>query len=198
MGMGIIRYILLAVSIIGGGLMAGAGVSPQEAASNLASWAKLFGVDNPPPIIQAQSTDVVVFYIGLLLVGLSIGFLLGMFLWKLWQKNKYIPLEKATRIAYEETYQSLAERFAEQMGTTPLEWYASALVTNNDFPFFGIKPYQTIVREIPSEEKTRCHISVRDGTSYLKRYGEDDPMYTNLHMKTRDFKKQLREIKSWG
>ena len=112
--------------------------------------------------------------------------------------NGYIPLTEASRIAYEETYQSLAERFAEQMGTTPLEWYASALVTNNDLPFFGIKPYQTIVREIPSEEKIRCHISIQDGTSYLKRHGEEDPIYTDLHMKKRDLKKQINEIKSWG
>ena len=58
--MDIIRYILLAIPIIGSCLMFVAGVSPQDAVSNLAAWAELFGVDNPPPIIQAQSTDVTV------------------------------------------------------------------------------------------------------------------------------------------
>ncbi len=57
---------------------------------------------------------------------------------------------------------------------------------------------QTIVREIPVEEKRRGHIYVRDNTSYIKRHGEENPIYTNLHMKRRNFKKQLNEIKSWG
>jgi len=112
--------------------------------------------------------------------------------------SKKIPLLEASRIAYEKTHESLAERFAEEMGTNPLEWYACALIGQSDIPLFGIKPFQKIVRQVPPNEMSRYHIYIRDGTSYLKAYTRDEPSYTSLCINKSDLNKQIKEIKSWG
>ena len=112
--------------------------------------------------------------------------------------SKKIPLLEASRKAYENTHEFLAERFAEEMGTNPLEWYACALIGQNDIPLFGIKPFQKIVRQVPPNEMPGYHIYIRDGASFLKAYSRDEPSYTGLCINKSDLKKQIKEIKSWG
>jgi hypothetical protein len=71
--MGWLKYIHGGLAAAGGLLMAAAGVSPDDALSNLAHWAKFFHLDSAVPILNAKSADQYGILAGLLLVCLSLG-----------------------------------------------------------------------------------------------------------------------------
>lgn len=66
------RWHWLLVTGFGGLIMAAAGVSPQEAVSNLAAWAQVLGVDKPPNFLLSQSTDTYALWIGGAIVVISL------------------------------------------------------------------------------------------------------------------------------
>ena len=198
MGMGIIRYILLAVPLIGSCLMFVAGISPQDAASNLAAWAKLLGIDNPPPIIQAQSTDVTVFYVGLFLLVLGLGVLLGTYIW-----NKYfggfIPLKEAATDAYNNLRAQGNSGYVHHADVNyrtkekKLNYFASEI--GNYADIYGTPELGTTMELIKDKFHLTCDF--KDSGNVLRYHSNDKNAYENCSVKRADLKKAIKVLSEW-
>ena len=83
----------LVLGLIGSAVMFAAGVSPEDAVSNLAAWARLLGIDKPPALLSAPSADFWGFWIGATAVGVSLFFLFRpqILRWFRWLPNKVPP-----------------------------------------------------------------------------------------------------------
>lgn len=70
------------IAAIGGLIMAAASVSPENAVSNLAAWAKSLGVNDIPPWLVTPSTDNWGFIVGAVIFSVSIAI-------TFWQRRRY-------------------------------------------------------------------------------------------------------------
>jgi len=193
-----IRYFLLVVSIIGGCLMTAAGVSPQDAVSNLAAWANMIGIDNPPPYIQAHSTDVIVFYVGLSLLSIVFSVLIVTYI-----RNKYfggfILLKEATIEAYNNLRTQGNSRHVWHVDTDcrtieeKLNYFATAISTHADI--YGTYPPATTMELI--EDKFYWACSFKDSGNVLRYHGNDKNAFENCSVKKTDLKKVIKVLSEW-
>jgi hypothetical protein len=187
-------FLLWSGSILGTAILFAAGVSPQDAVSNVAAWLKLFGIDKPPGLLTSPSADTFGLWIG----G-SIAVISGFFLVRNYWQKRFISLREGALLAYEKTQGSLAAGMAEGMPGGPLGWYATALVgqpQREHIPVYATKPPSRKRIVIPSEELPRGIIS-DEGRSF-KYWGQNEPKYVDLQIKRSYMKKRIKEIRTWG
>lgn len=155
--MGSIKKVLSIIGFAGGVLMFTAGVSPQDATTNLSAWLKLIGIDNPPQFLISHTTDTIAFWIGLVLVIMAAMAWLGTTI--LWPKNKKDNFESKIQIIPLELIfpdecneEGKNSRFIRSYSVLPKGEKIKQMVSFHDF-YIGVKNN--------SPTKTARNVSVR-------------------------------------
>jgi len=108
------RIIGICSAAIGGLIMAAAGVSPEEAISNLAAWAKAFGVESPPSWLVSTNIDSYAQVFGFVILATS---LLVIFTTTRWWKERNVWREETGK-----SPRYIADRLSGLYGTGHQIW----------------------------------------------------------------------------
>lgn len=149
----------------------------------IAAFVVPFFVALPPLAIAALAALV------LLLVGLTIYRVRRVFV--------YMPLETASRIAYEQlegtVWAAAAERMHDKPSPTNTLDYMGQLLAN-ELEVFGTKPPSTVFRQISADRLKRG--AVTDECKTLKSNDNQEPDWVNLAVKRIAFKRRVKELRA--
>lgn len=154
------------------------------------------------PTVVAIATAVVPFFVALpplaiaTLVALVV-LLVGLTIYRLRRVFVYVPLETASRIAYEQLEGTVWAAAAERMHDKPsrtntLDYMGQLLV--NELEVFGTKPPSTVFRQIGADRLRRSAIT--DECQTLKSNDNKEPDWVNLAVKRVAFKRRLKELRA--
>lgn len=112
-----------------------------------------------------------------------------------WPFRRILPMQQAAAIAHEKTdetlYASTAERFATD---DPRTIFALALWNDGANQLYGTKRRSRMLREIPNDEHGQ--LGFYEGGKVLKRHGDDQIYFDNVHIKRADMKRRIKEMKA--
>lgn len=77
----------------------------------------------------------------------------------------------------------------------PLGWFGTAIKGRGEIIAFGRRPPSTKIEIIPQSLWEHCHLL--DGANSIASSYAGEPQYVDIIIKRVDFKKRLKEIKSW-
>lgn len=154
------------------------------------------------PALAAIAAFVVPFLVALpplaiaALAGLVV-LLVGLAIYRVRRVFVYVPLETASRIAYEQLEETIWAAAAERMHDKPsprntLDYMGQLLV--NDLEVFGTKPPSTVFRQISADRLKRS--AVTDQCKTLKSNDNKEPDWVNLAVKRVAFKRKVKELKA--
>jgi hypothetical protein len=109
--------------------------------------------------------------------------------------QRLMPLGEAANKALAQA--DFARTVGKAIANNPVSYMALALIDDGRTPIFGFSDeWVSRPERIPANEFKSCSVST-DGNSLL-RFGEAKPVYTDLAIAKRDFRRRLKEIKEWG
>jgi len=114
-----------------------------------------------------------------------------------WPFRRLIPLSEAAQIALDKTQGTIHADLAKRLSPDdPLSYFGHVLWNDGYSQFYGTKPFQKTLSEVPAEEAPRSHIVDQGAT--IKYVGTGKVVATNVHMKRADLRRRIKEIKRGG
>jgi hypothetical protein len=154
------------------------------------------------PTLAAIAAVVVPFFVALpplaiaALVALVL-FLVGLTVYRVRRVFVYMPLDTASRIAYEQLDGTLWAAAAERMHDEPsptntLDYMGQLLI--NELEVFGTKPPSTVFRQISVDRLKRGAVS--DQCKTLRSTDNKEPDWVDLAVKRLAFKRRVKELRA--